>query len=841
MKKILYASMALLVTFCFIGGVNAEYNEGTWEKVSCGKTISLDYADIALDIYDTAYTDYSFNNTTGIFINSGTKYSDLSNDDQNSGVFYSANDNTLLAYLIKVDNTTFEDYGITDAGENDYCIVTTTSVDNSVSYNITTYGETEHGNYQIKVNGSESDTAKYGEIVTIATEADEHYEATITILNESDEDITNDVNYDKQNGTFIMPANDVKISVEFTEIKYNILQEVTNGAITVPENASYGEVISLNPQPNEYYMIGEESIKILNESEEDITENVNYNSENYTFEMPEEPVKIIANFEKKSYNITKNNIENGSVIVKVGDEEVTKTKFGETVKLEIEPESYYEILPENIKILNESGEDVTQEVNFNTTNYTFEMPKYNIDIEVTFTKINYELTKPNIINGNISFPNTATYGELVTIQVNPNENYQLDSIYIYEVGETDYKNNNINNEVNYNEENHTFTMVGRPIKITAEFTTEGYNITKNIMYNNNISTTDIGSFEVKQNGMEISKAKYNSKVKIENIKPADDNLYRCDANDATCYQAIRIYNMQDQDITTSVDYNKTDGTFMMPGHDIKIIAKFYDYKTKIITETTAGGTISTSPSEVSGREVVLNINNNAGYILKNVEIKNALGRKLNIYNVSSHSFVMPTKVETAGKLYVKVTFAKLPSAPTLSANLVGYDDIEVKWNKVTGAEGYKVYWKKPGSSSYVYLTKKTATSVKLLNLVDGKQYSFKVVPYVKDINGIEKTGTAKYISIYTLKRLNTPTVVKYSKSYIKVKWNNISGETGYQISKSTKNAGTYIVKTVSSKYSATTIKATKNKKYYYKVRAYKTVNGKKIYGPWSYVKSYVLR
>ena len=34
------------------------------------------------------------------------------------------------------------------------------------------------------------------------------------------------------------------------------------------------------------------------------------------------------------------------------------------------------------------------------------------------------------------------------------------------------------------------------------------------------------------------------------------------------------------------------------------------------------------------------------------------------------------------------------------------------------------------------------------------------------------------------------------------------------------------------------IAATKGKTYYYKVRAYKVVDGKKVYGPWSDVKSF---
>ena len=69
---------------------------------------------------------------------------------------------------------------------------------------------------------------------------------------------------------------------------------------------------------------------------------------------------------------------------------------------------------------------------------------------------------------------------------------------------------------------------------------------------------------------------------------------------------------------------------------------------------------------------------------------------------------------------------------------------------------------------------------------------------------------------------------------MKIAWENIAGETGYEIARSAKKSkGFEVIKTVKGKKaSSAKIKASK-KKYYYKVRAYKTVGKKKIYAPWS--------
>ena len=88
----------------------------------------------------------------------------------------------------------------------------------------------------------------------------------------------------------------------------------------------------------------------------------------------------------------------------------------------------------------------------------------------------------------------------------------------------------------------------------------------------------------------------------------------------------------------------------------------------------------------------------------------------------------------------------------------------------------------------------------------------------------------------TIKSLST------TSRKIKVNWKKVSGSaTGYQIYWSDDSKFRHIIsKTNISKTSTVSYTGknlNKGKKYYVKVRAYKTVNGKKYYGSWSGAKS----
>ena len=83
-------------------------------------------------------------------------------------------------------------------------------------------------------------------------------------------------------------------------------------------------------------------------------------------------------------------------------------------------------------------------------------------------------------------------------------------------------------------------------------------------------------------------------------------------------------------------------------------------------------------------------------------------------------------------------------------------------------------------------------------------------------------------------------VKSYSYDKIKLTWEPLSGVDGYQIYRVTSKSGTYSKVTSvtgASKSSYINEGRTCGKTYYYKVRAHKNVNGKKLYSSYSSVKS----
>lgn len=172
----------------------------------------------------------------------------------------------------------------------------------------------------------------------------------------------------------------------------------------------------------------------------------------------------------------------------------------------------------------------------------------------------------------------------------------------------------------------------------------------------------------------------------------------------------------------------------------------------------------------------------------------------------------------------------------------GYNTIQIAWNKVATATRYDVYYStnKNGNWRKAATSGGGVTGIRLTKIQTGVTYYFKVQP-VSDIIGDEVLG--EFTSTVSGKAVPAKAAVKSLASgskKMKVTWKKVSGASGYQVFYSYKYQGKTVKKTVHVKGSGTlkkTIgKLPKGVKVSVKVRAYRTVSGKKITGSYSTTK-----
>lgn len=167
--------------------------------------------------------------------------------------------------------------------------------------------------------------------------------------------------------------------------------------------------------------------------------------------------------------------------------------------------------------------------------------------------------------------------------------------------------------------------------------------------------------------------------------------------------------------------------------------------------------------------------------------------------------------------------------------------LTLAWNKPAGATGYQLQRK--SGHSYKALATVKGTSYTHKSLSAGAGYTYRVRAY-RTVGGKNYYSGWAYMTAYTKPATPNLTGLRATKSGHKIKatWKKVGGSaSGYQIYwAKDKNFKKVVSKTNVSgqkKTSYTGKNFTKGKRYYVKVRAYKTVNGNKIYGAWSNVRN----
>lgn len=223
--------------------------------------------------------------------------------------------------------------------------------------------------------------------------------------------------------------------------------------------------------------------------------------------------------------------------------------------------------------------------------------------------------------------------------------------------------------------------------------------------------------------------------------------------------------------------------------------------------------------------------------------------------ISDANYTFPTQGFSAGTYFVKVRgnnsacgrqygvtvnySVGKPGKFRVSSR--GSNSLKLAWNKPAGATGYQLQRK--SGNSYKALATVKGTSYTHKSLTAGAGYTYRVRAY-RTVGGKNYYSGWAYMTAYTKPATPNLTGLSATKSGHKIKatWKKVGGSaSGYQIYwAKDKNFKKMVSKTTVSgqkKTSYTGKNFTKGKRYYVKVRAYKTVNGNKIYGAWSNVRN----
>lgn len=195
----------------------------------------------------------------------------------------------------------------------------------------------------------------------------------------------------------------------------------------------------------------------------------------------------------------------------------------------------------------------------------------------------------------------------------------------------------------------------------------------------------------------------------------------------------------------------------------------------------------------------------------------------------------------------ELSFRIIPKTPVISLTRA-YNKMKISWNKVSQADGYQIYRSTSKDSGYTRI--KTVTSGSTLSYTDSSvkhnvKYYYKVRAYTKvnDTKVYSAYSSVKYLTVRVAKAA-IEKIIRINYHTLKITWDSVDGATGYRVYRSKTKDGEYkAVATLAGNdtvsYNDTDLKC--GRRYYYKVSAYRKIDGVKYFGTYSEAKNWFTR
>ena len=376
---------------------------------------------------------------------------------------------------------------------------------------------------------------------------------------------------------------------------------------------------------------------------------------------------------KELYTVNTSGITGGTV------KATPTTAFeGDTITLNVVPNEGYEYVAGSLKVTDSAGADVEVAGN------TFTMPASNVTVGAEFKKIEtpppvdptYTVTASGNYGGSVWVDNSTglSYGETVTVNVEPYDGYWLESLTVGGVDVTD--------QVSWDwywyygrTGTYSFTVTGNT-NVYATFATR-YDDDIACIYDGRYGNVTVKVWdEVRDKFVTTTDAQYGDLVAVI-VEPFS----------GYAMSDLTIRERNDWDYVSYDSSWKYDNVyyFYMPGDDVNIYVDFTEAASEhiVYVDTAKNGTLKADTTWAAyGQKVYVTATPDKGYELSSLFVKTARGEQLKVYEAKkadTYYFYMPDEYVTVSAWFAPEASA-LPFADVSYTNWY-YDAVKFVYDK----------------------------------------------------------------------------------------------------------------------------------------------------------------